>query len=102
MGVPLVFPEVRDEPGAVVVVSHDRWFLDRVATHVLHLDGRGGVQLHTGDLSSLLDRLVREQADADAAGTGARGGGRRAGGAGKPSSSRAASADTPRVLAWPG
>jgi len=46
-------------PGAVLVVSHDRWFLDRVATHILHLDGEGGARLHTGDLSSLLERLKR-------------------------------------------
>ncbi|MBM3985208.1 MAG: ATP-binding cassette domain-containing protein, partial [Planctomycetes bacterium] len=49
-------------PGAVLVVSHDRWFLDRVATHVLHLDGHGGARLHTGDLSSLLARLKAEAA----------------------------------------
>ncbi len=46
--------------GAVVVVSHDRWFLDRVATHVLHLDGRGSVSLHTGDASSLLERMAAD------------------------------------------
>jgi len=46
--------------GAVVVVSHDRWFLDRVATHVLHLDGRGKATLHTGDVSSLLERIAAE------------------------------------------
>jgi len=42
--------------GCVLLVSHDRWFLDRVATHVLHLDGRGGAFLHTGDVSSLMER----------------------------------------------
>ena len=53
--------------GAVVVVSHDRWFLDRVATHVLHLDGRGGVHLHTGDLSSLIEKRAAEEAAREAA-----------------------------------
>ncbi len=52
--------------GSVIVVSHDRWFLDRVATHVLHLDGHGGVRLHTGDVSSLVDRLARESAGTQA------------------------------------
>ncbi len=52
--------------GSVVVVSHDRWFLDRVATHVLHLDGHGGARLHTGDVTSLLARLASENAEADA------------------------------------
>jgi len=48
-------------PGTVVVVSHDRWFLDRVATHVLYLDGAGGARLHTGDASSLLAKLAAER-----------------------------------------
>lgn len=47
--------------GSSVVVSHDRWFLDRVATHVLHLDGEGGVRLHTGDVSSLLEKVAAER-----------------------------------------
>jgi len=50
-------------PGAVVVVSHDRWFLDRVATHVLFIDGRGKAVMHAGDVSSLLDRLTHEEAE---------------------------------------
>ena len=49
--------------GPALIVSHDRWFLDRVATHVLHLDGRGGVRLHHGDMSGLLELLAREEAD---------------------------------------
>jgi len=51
-------------PGAALLVSHDRWFLDRVATHILHLDGHGGARLATGDLSSLLARLKAEAAAA--------------------------------------
>ena len=53
-------------PGTVVVVSHDRWFLDRVAGRVLHLDGQGGVRVHEGDLSLLLERLAQETAEAEA------------------------------------
>ena len=49
-------------PGAAVIVSHDRWFLDRVATRVLHLDGEGGTRLHHGDLSGLLALLADERA----------------------------------------
>ena len=48
-------------PGAAVVVSHDRWFLDRVATHLLHVDGKGGVRLHHGDLSTLLGEITAER-----------------------------------------
>ena len=47
--------------GSVVVVSHDRWFLDRIATQILYLDGRGGARLHHGDVSSLLEHLARER-----------------------------------------
>ncbi len=42
--------------GCVLLVSHDRWFLDRVATHVLLLDGKGGAFLHHGSASELLER----------------------------------------------
>jgi len=48
-------------PGAAVVVSHDRWFLDRVATRILYLDGEGGARVHFGDCSSLLQRLAEER-----------------------------------------
>jgi ABC transport system ATP-binding/permease protein len=48
-------------PGAVVVVSHDRWFLDRVATRILYLDGRGGVRVHFGDMTGLLATLAAER-----------------------------------------
>jgi ATP-binding cassette subfamily F protein uup len=47
--------------GSVIVVSHDRWFLDRVATRILYLDGSGQVRRHEGDLSSLLDKLHEEK-----------------------------------------
>jgi ATP-binding cassette subfamily F protein uup len=50
-----------DFPGAVLCVSHDRWFLDRVATRVLLFDGSGSVRVHEGDLSLLLDRLEQEE-----------------------------------------
>ena len=47
-------------PGAVIVVSHDRWFLDRIATRVVHLDGQGNARIHEGDLSLLLERMAAE------------------------------------------
>jgi len=50
-------------PGAAIVVSHDRWFLDRVATRVVHLDGSGAARVHEGDLSLLLERLRAEAAE---------------------------------------
>lgn len=51
-------------PGAAIVVSHDRWFLDRIATRVVYLDGSGSARVHEGDLSLLLERLQGEQAAA--------------------------------------
>jgi ATP-binding cassette subfamily F protein uup len=51
-------------PGTVFVVSHDRWFLDRIATRVVQLDGSGRVRLHAGDLSLLLEKMADEQAAA--------------------------------------
>jgi len=60
-------------PGAVLVVSHDRYFLDRVSTHVLLLDGSGNSHIDTGDLSSVLER--RKAARAREGDDGARGGG---------------------------
>jgi len=47
--------------GVVIVVSHDRWFLDRVATRIVYLDGRGGARVHDGDLSGLLAKLHAER-----------------------------------------
>jgi ATPase subunit of ABC transporter with duplicated ATPase domains len=51
--------------GAAVVVSHDRWFLDRVVTHVLHLDGRGGAELTEGDVSALLQREAERRREVE-------------------------------------
>ncbi|MFY9345994.1 MAG: ATP-binding cassette domain-containing protein [Planctomycetota bacterium] len=51
-------------PGACLVVSHDRWFLDRIATRIVHLDGEGGARVHEGDLSLLLERLREEEGEA--------------------------------------
>ena len=48
--------------GVVIVVSHDRWFLDRVATRIVHLDGSGKARVHEGDLSLLLERMHKERA----------------------------------------
>ena len=46
--------------GVVIVVSHDRWFLDRVATQILHLGGPEGPQMHHGSMSELLDKLASQ------------------------------------------
>jgi ATPase subunit of ABC transporter with duplicated ATPase domains len=34
-----------------VVVSHDRWFLDRICTHILSFEGDGNVEFFEGSYS---------------------------------------------------
>ena len=38
-----------DFAGCAVVISHDRWFLDRIATHILAFEGDGKVTFHHGN-----------------------------------------------------
>ncbi|MEA2161625.1 MAG: energy-dependent translational throttle protein EttA, partial [Solirubrobacteraceae bacterium] len=47
-------------PGCAVLVSHDRWFLDRVATHVLAFEGDSQVTWFEGNFESY-ERHRREQ-----------------------------------------
>jgi ATP-binding cassette ChvD family protein len=47
--------------GCAVVVSHDRWFLDRVATHILAFEGDSTVVFFNGNYSSYLDDYRRRK-----------------------------------------
>ncbi len=38
-------------PGCAVVISHDRWFLDRIATHILSVEGNSQVRWFEGNFS---------------------------------------------------
>jgi len=38
-------------PGSAMVISHDRWFLDRIATHILAYEDDGGVVFHEGNFT---------------------------------------------------
>jgi len=52
--------------GCAVVVSHDRWFLDRVATHIMAFEGESTVHWWPGNYSGYLeDYRRRKGADAD-------------------------------------
>lgn len=42
---------ILDFPGCAVVISHDRWFLDRIATHILAFEGESSVYFYEGNYS---------------------------------------------------
>ncbi len=53
-------------PGCAVVISHDRWFLDRIATHMLAFEGDSSVVWFEGNYADYeADRKRRLGADAD-------------------------------------
>jgi energy-dependent translational throttle protein EttA len=52
-------------PGCAVVISHDRWFLDRIATHVLAFEGDSQVTWFEGNFDEY-ERHRRERLGADA------------------------------------
>jgi ATP-binding cassette ChvD family protein len=53
-------------PGCAVVISHDRWFLDRIATHVLAFEGDAVVRWFEGNFSDYeAERRKRLGTDAD-------------------------------------
>jgi ATPase subunit of ABC transporter with duplicated ATPase domains len=52
--------------GCAVVVSHDRWFLDRVATHIMAFEGDSEVRWFQGNYTAYLEDFRRRKgADAD-------------------------------------
>lgn len=54
-------------PGCAVIISHDRWFLDRVATHILAYEGDSKTVWFEGNYADYeIDRKRRLGADADA------------------------------------
>jgi sulfate-transporting ATPase len=55
-----------DFPGCAVVISHDRWFLDRVATHILAFEGDSRVVWYEGNFAEYVaDFRTRMGEDAD-------------------------------------
>ena len=57
---------VLDFSGCAVIISHDRWFLDRVATHILAFEGDSEVVWYEGNFQSYVEDLRRRKgADAD-------------------------------------
>jgi energy-dependent translational throttle protein EttA len=51
---------IEDFPGCVVVISHDRWFLDRVATHILAFEGNSTVRYFPGNFTEYEEWMKAE------------------------------------------
>ncbi len=57
---------ILDFPGCVVVTSHDRWFLDRIATHILAFEGNSEVVWFEGNYADYAEDYKRRKGqDAD-------------------------------------
>jgi ATP-binding cassette ChvD family protein len=50
-------------PGCAVVISHDRWFLDRIATHILAFEGNSEVVYFQGNYADYAEDLKRRKGD---------------------------------------
>jgi ATP-binding cassette ChvD family protein len=46
--------------GCAVVISHDRWFLDRIATHILAFEGEGKVRWFEGNHQAYMEKRRQE------------------------------------------
>jgi ATP-binding cassette ChvD family protein len=55
---------LEDFPGCAVVISHDRFFLDRLATHILAFEGDGHVEWFEGNFQAYEDDKRRRLGDA--------------------------------------
>jgi energy-dependent translational throttle protein EttA len=50
-------------PGCAVVISHDRWFLDRIATHILAFEGNSEVVWFEGNFQEYMEDLKRRKGE---------------------------------------
>jgi energy-dependent translational throttle protein EttA len=50
-------------PGCAVVISHDRWFLDRIATHILAFEGNSEVVWFEGNYQDYIEDLKRRRGE---------------------------------------
>ncbi len=57
---------ILDFSGCAVIITHDRWFLDRVATHILAFEGNSEVVWHEGNYQGYIEDLKKRKGpDAD-------------------------------------
>ena len=50
---------LEDFAGCAVIISHDRWFLDRIATHILAFEGDSQVEWFEGNFEAYEEDKVR-------------------------------------------
>ena len=50
-------------PGCAIVISHDRWFLDRIATHILAFEGNSEVVWFEGNYGEYVEDFKRRKGD---------------------------------------
>ncbi len=50
-------------PGCVMVISHDRWFLDRIATHILAFEGNSEVTFFDGNFTEYHDDFIKRKGE---------------------------------------
>src|SRR6478752_2869741 len=55
--------EMLNFPGCAVVISHDRWFLDRIATHILAFEGNSEVVWFEGNFQDYMEDLKRRKGE---------------------------------------
>jgi ATP-binding cassette ChvD family protein len=52
---------IQNFPGCVLVISHDRWFLDRISTHILAYEGNSEVRFFEGNYSEYHADLTKRK-----------------------------------------
>ncbi|MBY0422610.1 MAG: energy-dependent translational throttle protein EttA, partial [Parvularculaceae bacterium] len=50
---------LEDFAGCAVIISHDRWFLDRIATHILAFEGDSHVEWFEGNFAEYMEDKKR-------------------------------------------
>ncbi len=50
-------------PGCIMVISHDRWFLDRIATHILAFEGDSDIVMFEGNYSDYHEDLIARKGE---------------------------------------
>ena len=50
-------------PGSIMVISHDRWFLDRIATHILAFEGNSSATFFEGTYTEYVEARKKETGD---------------------------------------